>query len=451
MRKTITKALALMCSLIGYTGIQSQDYQISFAGTGDATTVESIEVQNLTQGTTKTLNQGEILHLINTATALNEITDNNQKLVIYPNPMVEKGKFEFTVPTKGDCEIALYDIIGKKVVSKKLSLPKGTQLFEVSGLASGVYNLSIKSASYKNSGKLISKNSASSNATISYMGSNSVSTKQANATSSYLKSAAAGKLVEMHYADGDRLLITATSGAYKSVKSLVPTASATETFELVACSDGNNNNYKTVKIGTQTWMAENLRATKYNTGTNIPLVTDNTEWYKLNSPGYCWYDNDKTYAITKGYGALYNWHTVQTCKLCPTGWHVPTDEEWTSLENYLISNGYNWYETTTDNEVGKSLASASGWSTSNNEGDIGNDPGSNNKTGFSALPGGHRFNSYNYGKFYSVKEDMGRWWSSTQYNTKYAYYRSLLSGDARILRNYRGGVSYGYSVRCVKD
>ena len=101
--------------------------------------------------------------------------------------------------------------------------------------------------------------------------------------------------------------------------------------EIVTNIEGNV--YKTVTIGSQVWMSENLKTTKLNDGTDIPSVTSNTEWAELSTPGYCYYDNSWSNALI--YGALYNWHTVNTGKLCPTGWHVPTDEEWTTLITYL--------------------------------------------------------------------------------------------------------------------
>ena len=98
--------------------------------------------------------------------------------------------------------------------------------------------------------------------------------------------------------------------------------------------DIDGNVYHTVTIGTQVWMVENLKTTRYNDGTAIPLVTDGTAWAALTTPGYCWYNNDSaTYKNT--YGALYNWYAVNTGKLAPTGWHVPTDSEWTVLTTYL--------------------------------------------------------------------------------------------------------------------
>lgn len=97
--------------------------------------------------------------------------------------------------------------------------------------------------------------------------------------------------------------------------------------------DTDGNIYHTVVIGNQVWIVENLKTTRYNDGTSIPLVTGNTEWINLTTPGYCWYDNDITNKET--YGALYNWYAVQTNKICPAGWHVPSDSEWTALTDFL--------------------------------------------------------------------------------------------------------------------
>ena len=103
--------------------------------------------------------------------------------------------------------------------------------------------------------------------------------------------------------------------------------------------DVDGNYYNTTKIGNQIWMAENLKTTKYNDGSDIPLVTYNTDWSNLTSPGYCWWGNDQG-LNGDTYGALYNWYVIETGKLCPSGWHVPTDAEWTVLTDYVSSHGW---------------------------------------------------------------------------------------------------------------
>ncbi len=156
--------------------------------------------------------------------------------------------------------------------------------------------------------------------------------------------------------------------------------------------DIDGNGYHIVKIGNQVWTVENLRTTRYNDGTAIPYVTDNSAWANLSTPGYCYYGNDSAANAVK-YGALYNWHAVNTGKLAPEGWHVPTDAEWDTLQNYLIANGYNWDGTTTGNKIAKSMAAKTDWNSSSTAGAPGNDVQSNNSSGFSALPGGYRYNN----------------------------------------------------------
>jgi uncharacterized protein (TIGR02145 family) len=193
-------------------------------------------------------------------------------------------------------------------------------------------------------------------------------------------------------------------------------------------NDIDGNTYRTVTIGTQTWMAENLKTTRYNDDTAIPLVTDNTEWKSLIHPGYCWYNNDAlTYKDT--YGALYNWYAAASGKLCPTGWRVPSDAQWLTLSTYL---------------GGESLAGdkmkeegSAHWKILNNA--------STNVSGFTALPGGGRVS----GSFSSI-EESGAWWSSTEYNADFAWCREL---DDNVVELMEGSLvkNMGFSVRCIKN
>ena len=206
--------------------------------------------------------------------------------------------------------------------------------------------------------------------------------------------------------------------------------------------DIDGNVYSTITIGTQVWMVENLKTTKYRDGSNIPNVTDNAEWSNLNSSGYCWYNND--ISNKNKYGALYNWFTLNTEKLAPTGWHVPNDIEWGILQNYLINNGYGSQGDGTD--IAKSMAATSGWSIFSTSGTVGNDSGSNNSSGFSALPGGSRDLD---GTFRYLGND-GVWWQNSKYSTEGAWSLGI-NFNSRFIYH---GVAYmlsGYSVRCVKD
>jgi len=203
-------------------------------------------------------------------------------------------------------------------------------------------------------------------------------------------------------------------------------------------TDIDGNVYHTVTIGTQTWMVENLKTTRYNDGNAIPLVADNATW-TMTTPGYCWYNNDAA-TYKNMYGALYNWYTVNTGKLAPTGWHVSTDAEWTTLTNYVTAN------LGTSLNVAKALAATTDWTTYSTTGTVGCNLTLNNSTGFSALPGGSR----NYdGTFYFVGY-YGYWWSSTEYITGTACCGNM-KYVANYLDRYYTNEQIGFSVRCVRD
>ena len=197
-------------------------------------------------------------------------------------------------------------------------------------------------------------------------------------------------------------------------------------------TDLDGNVYKTVTIGTQTWMAENLRTTRYNDGTSIPDRTDITEWSHYFTGAYCNYNNTKNADSIATYGRLYNWYAVQSGKLAPQGWHVPSDAEWTSLTNYLGGAGV----------AGGKLKETGTmhWSSPNTE--------SNNESGFTALPGGLR---YSDGAF-SALGSSGYWWSSSESSAQNPWYRWLLGNNYNGVRRFQGtSKMFGFSVRCVRD
>jgi len=213
-------------------------------------------------------------------------------------------------------------------------------------------------------------------------------------------------------------------------------------------TDPDGNLYTSVKIGDQEWMVENLKTTKYNDNTPISYPgTDNTAWTNNTSGAYAWYNNDAAlYKAT--YGALYNWHAVNTAKLCPAGWHMPSDPEWTTLVNYLIANGYNYDGSTTGNKIAKALAATTNWATSTTAGSPGYSdyPSYRNKSGFTALPGGYR----EYNGTFSYIGGTGAWWSATVGTTYSAWGRYVYSHYPNVSRNY-GSKHAGFSVRCLRD
>jgi uncharacterized protein (TIGR02145 family) len=198
-------------------------------------------------------------------------------------------------------------------------------------------------------------------------------------------------------------------------------------------TDIDNNVYSTITIGSQVWMVENLKTTKYKNGTSIPNIT--TSWTNLQNGAYCWYNNNNANKNT--YGALYNFHAVNTGNLAPNGWHIPTDSEWSTLINYL---GGSQSASLMLREAGFTH-----WQSPNT--------GATNKSGFTALPGGHKTAPGLGGIDFYDLGNWAYWWSSTAYVTGYARYRSIGYGGA-LWGEEPGDTNQiynGLSVRCVKD
>ena len=195
-----------------------------------------------------------------------------------------------------------------------------------------------------------------------------------------------------------------------------------KTYNADAIQDIEGNYYNIVTIGSQVWMAENLKTTRYNDNNEIPLVTNNTEWSVFSTPAYCWYNND--IANKNIYGALYKRYAVNTGKLCPTGWHVPSEGEWTSLITYLGG----------ENVAGGKLKETDTihWFSPNT--------GATNESGFTALPGGAR--SSGSSMFFGVG-GIGTWWSVDS-----AWY--MVSNTSTVTR-FGDAPEDGLSVRCLKD
>jgi len=209
------------------------------------------------------------------------------------------------------------------------------------------------------------------------------------------------------------------------------------TYDYLTDIDGNT--YKTIKIGDQTWMAENLRTTKYNDGTDIPLVDAISSWVSLLTPGYCWYLNDEE-EYKDIYGALYNWYAVNTSKLCPAGWHVPGDTEWADLAAF--SGG----ETVAGNQLKET--GTSHWVTT--------ETSITNSSGFTALPGGTCWGVLTDPVTYFT--DMGytgHFWSTTEVSDPETGYQGVYTRtfDRAWQECERSSFtkSQGISVRCIKD
>ena len=223
--------------------------------------------------------------------------------------------------------------------------------------------------------------------------------------------------------------------------------------QIGSITDVDGNTYNSLAYGNQAWTVENAEVVTYRDGTSIPQVTANDEWESLTTGAWCYYENDETKP------RLYNWYAVmgihdpaslsnpsQRKEFAPEGWHVPSDAEWTTLEEYLIANEYNYDGTITGNKIAKAMSSTTGWNSSTNAGAVGNNQSLNNSSGFNGFPEGNRFKS---GSFKN-EGNLVVFWSSTEDNTGFAWNHFLINFGSNIHRDDTTKQN-GFSVRFVRD
>jgi len=216
-------------------------------------------------------------------------------------------------------------------------------------------------------------------------------------------------------------------------------------------TDQDDNSYDYLTYGDQAWTVDNAEMVTYRDGTPIPQFTGATEWSNLTTGAWAYYNNDPTKH------RLYNWYAVMGIhdtdpntpnkEFAPEGWHVPTDAEWTTLENYLIANGYNYDGTTTENKIAKAMASTTGWNSSTELGAIGNDQSLNNNSGFNAFPGGNR----SIDGLFEGEGSGALFWSSTEFDSDNPFYWGIFSNGSGAGIGYGESKQYGFSVRFVRD
>ncbi len=386
--------------LLAVMKTQAQDYLISFAGTGVTSEVSTVKVDNLISGATLTLNGGDVLHLMpNVGINTPDIDIGSMK--ISPNPLLMESILTFVTPENGNSIISIADLSGRIICQTSIFLSVGTHSFRISGIGKGIYFVTVFGNNYSKTSKLISQSEKPGNAEIIYINHSDP------AKGHQLKSTET--TVDMKYTNGDQLLFKGVSGIYSTIMTDIPTSSKTITFSFVACTDGDGNNYATVQIGSgksvQTWMAENLN---YSTGNS-----------------WC-YDNNSSNCNT--YGRLYDWQTALGA--CPSGWHLPTNAEWTALTDILGGDSL---------AGGKMKETGTAYWLSPNT-------GATNNSGFTALPGG--FRDYDYSSFGSLTYSTG-FWSSTE-TWSDAWILGLSYDNGAVNRIYDCKPD-GYSARCIKD
>jgi uncharacterized protein (TIGR02145 family) len=429
MKKNYSWALfAAVLMFFGTLQTFAQVYTISFTGSGKSTTVESVEAQNVTKGTSVTVPGGDVLVLTVTNTAINPLNAFKEGLRI-SNSTAGSSSVSFYAKQAGNARISVYSMDGRKVAGYTQNLQKGTNSFQVS-LRTGAYAVSVQGAGYSLSGKLISINSTNSRPEISFLG---VQDIQAVAP---LKSTQSSGL---DYSPGDIMLYKGISGNYATIVTDKPTASKTVNFNFIECKDASGNYYATVKIGNQIWMAENLKTTKYRSGADIPNITLPADWGNtaLVTGAWCYRDNmDSNNVII---GKLYNWWAANdTRNIAPLGWHVPSIGEYDTLGSFL---------------GGKEIAAAKMKDPSARYWVAISEPPATNESGFSARGTGKCspsgvFNDPNHAYFWTTTPALA------VADTVLKGSSAFMKGDEDLLNlnaTYSPGKRGGMAIRCVMD
>jgi uncharacterized protein (TIGR02145 family) len=423
-------------SLAGFAGVSLCMANISgiVTDTGGTTPISNAIVQ-LEKGGQIDTTDADGNFTLTTTTAI--IPVNSKLLLSGLSAKISGNMLNLTITEQSAVEVTTFDLNGKVLSTMHKTLNAGSHNIALSQRSAGIYLYKVKAGNNELVLKGNSVDGVSSGSAVSSQGSSSD---------------VLAKHAKTHSAIND--VIAVTKDGYLNYRCVQYTSDTTglqikmiESAGMVTDTDGNV--YHAVKIGTQVWTVENLRVTKYNDGSPIPFDTSTATWSYATTPKYCFYKNTTNSDSIKNYGALYNWYVVNPQnpkKIAPTGWHVPTDSEWTIMQNYLIANGYNWDGTTTDNKIAKSLAAKTDWYTYSTTGAIGCDLTLNNRSGFSALPGVSR---YSNGDFDNQRGN-GEWWSATEGDASSAYYHYLDYGYAKLYR-YDVSKSNGFSVRLVRD
>ncbi|MFM2292545.1 MAG: hypothetical protein RIS29_2358 [Bacteroidota bacterium] len=417
------KLLLLCITLVIFIGSRplhaSINYTINFSGSGASAYVDSVIVQNLTTGGKISVASSYSLLLSDQTNETPEISTNINNIQIVELNKNGEYRLTFYTQNKGYSNISLYTLAGIKVCDINADLNIGYNSYDIN-LGHGVFIARVKGNNYTYSAKLQNYLTVSfETSSFKYSGYSATKQKANTVTpTAFLK-----------YNAGDLLLLKGKSANYTTIITDIPTSSKTINFEFIECKDANGNNYSVVKIGNQTWMAENLKATKFRTTDQITNTNNASDWGSTTTGGYVDYNSNITNTST--YGTLYNWYAINDTKnIAPQGWKIPTDADWTTLTTTLGG------ESIAGDKLKES--SINYWGLMNS--------GTNNY-GFGALPGGYRLSN---GTFY-YQGTYAAWWTGSEGSTSTkAYYRMISSTLGSVSRSdySKNG---GFAVRCIKS
>jgi uncharacterized protein (TIGR02145 family) len=411
--------------------------------------VDSIIIENLTQDVDTILYYPDTVLVLDIYTGINNINSKGSFSVSnnYPNPFNGKTGFGLCLPETERIEITVRNIFGEKVAEYKNRLNAGNHSFVFYAGNEKYYLLTVTGEKTSRTIKLLNygcRSDMAFNCKLAYQGVTNASFGFKSVNSGDFFSANVGDDIRYSaYTDVEKAEITDTISANKNYTFLFDGWTPCPGIPTITDIDGNI--YNTVQIGEQCWMKENLKTTNFNNGTAIPNVTDALEWKLLSTASYAWYDNNMYWKDI--YGALYNWYAVgDTNGLCPQGWHIPSDDEWMQLVDYIgglgIPSGDELKSCRQINSpLGGDCKTLNHPRWKQDDFAYGTD-----EFGFSGLPSGVRTW---LGEFYATGM-YGVWWSTTVVNDDFAW-KLWLHFNASFIYHNKGLCNAGASVRCVKD
>lgn len=416
-----------------------QNLKMTFSATGAATKVDSVKATNLRTNESVTLPGNDTL-VLSPKLGINGRMEVSQQGIVFPNPCSGRTTLVTTTNHAEQISLEVRSLTGQLLVSTRATVQSGTHTFALSLVKVGVYLVSLTTSEGTEGFKIICTEADGTGNTIRYAG-----IQQGIDQSPPLKGTT---IYTLGYQPGDIILYRCRSGIYTTIVTDSPSTSKNYAVDFELCQDSDGKNYAIVHIGDQTWMAENLawlpRVSASETG------SDSLRHYYVYGYEDTIVSAAKTTLNYNIYGVLYNWPAAilepakEGCGfgryrgVCPSGWHIPYDEEWKVLETNL---GMSWHDADSiylrnSGWVGTQLKSSVGWS---NEGN------GSNASGFTALPGGYR---NTHGGFIRMG-DYGLFWTGTQSDT-ISWFRSLYGADEGVYR-LKTMRSQGFSVRCLKD
>jgi len=422
---------------------------------GQHVPLNSVLIENLTQGVDTTLYAPDTVLVLDYITGMEEVSDFNDNgfslLQNYPNPIKNHTTIDLYLHEKANIVISVSDIVGRESFNNELQLEHGKHSFTFYPGSENLYFLTVVVGQQSQTIKMLNSQDYA-------IGSGSFKLEYNGNKNEFIDMKSESGLNNFAFELGDLLKYTSFTDLGQRIILSSPTGDQTYYFEYSGetcagtptVTDIDGNVYNTVAIGDQCWMKENLKTTTYQDGTPIPNVTDAGEWALLTTSAYAWYENDID--NKDSYGALYNWFAaVDDKELCPAGWHMPTKDEWEQLTDYTgvaydtigiklkscrtvnspLGGGCN---TTEHPRWDEDLSTTPQWGTDDH--------------GFSGLPGGRR--SFDDGFFLYIGQE-GTWWSSTDgVALQEAIRFSMVHLNGQAGTNQEKYVS-GLSVRCIKD